>query len=76
MYIAFVQKKSRLRNNIKKLILLDSDSNELYSVKKYYITKIWETDVKMSVRTNEGGRLILKKKYIIPQLREHWFKEE
>ena len=68
MHVSFLQGEN---NELKKLILLDSDSNATVFCEKDYVTKIWDTNKHIGVGTNGGGKLISTKKCTIPHLGEH-----
>ena len=76
VHIALTQDNDREEQDLKKLILLDSDSNTTVFCEKKYVEEIWDVEDTMGLGTNGGGSLLSKKKCNIPYLGEHWFNED
>ena len=76
VHIALTQGEDQQDQDLKKLILLDSDSNTTVFCEKNYVKEIWDVDESMGLGTNGGGSLTSRKKCNIPHLGEHWFNED
>ena len=78
VHYMFTQEKQEenFEENLKKLVLSDSDSNATIFCEKDYVTDIWEVNETMGVGTNGNGQLVLRKKCLVPDLGEHWFNSE
>jgi hypothetical protein len=61
--------------NLKKLILLDSDSTDTVFCNPDYVTNIRETDQSLNMVTN-GGPLNCNQKCTLPHLGECWFNKD
>ena len=61
---------------LKKTILLDSDSNATIFCNEEYVNEIWDTNQRMELGTNGGGHLESKQKCNVPLLGEHWFNKD
>ena len=61
------------QENLKELILLDSDSNATVFCERKYVTKVWKVEESMGLGTNGGGSLVSNMKCTIPHLGEQWF---
>ena len=59
--------------NLKKLILLDSDSNTNLFCERGYVIHIWDINKSMGVGMNGNGYLTPTQKCIVPHLGEQWF---
>ena len=70
MHIALTQDNDQEEQDLKKLILLDSDSNTTVFCEKKYVKEIWD------VKDTMGLSLTSKKKCNIPYLGKHWFKKD
>ena len=70
------KEEENFEENLKKLILLDSDSNATIFCEKDYVTDIWDVNETMGVGTNGNGQLVSSKKCFVPDLGEHWFNSE
>lgn len=57
VHLGFVQgkKTNNFDKQLRKLILLDSNSNATIFCEKKYVNKIWDTDEKMKIGTNGNG---------------------
>ena len=73
VHITLTQDNAKEEQDLKKLILLDSDSNTTVFCEKNYVNEIWNVDDSMGLGTNGGGSLTSRKKCNIPYLGEHWF---
>ena len=77
VHFAFAQdKRPEFEKELKKLILLDSDSNATIFCERKYVKEVWDVDESMGVGTNGDGELISSQKCIIPHLGEHWFNQD
>ena len=59
--------------NLKKLVLLDTDSNATIFCEREYVTDVWDVNESMGVGTNGNGQLISNQKCMVPDLGEYWF---
>jgi hypothetical protein len=66
----------KFAEQLKKKILLDSDSNATVFCNENYVDKIWDTDERMEVGTNGDGYLESNQKCNVPLLGEHWFNKD
>ena len=75
VHYMLTQTKTRhnLEQDLKKLILLDSDSNTTIFCERKYVTEVWNVKESMGVGTNGNGKLVSNQKCMIPNLGEHWF---
>ena len=69
-------KKEDFEQNLRKLILLDSDSNATIFCERKYVTDVWDVDETMGVGTNGNGHLMSNQKCLVPHLGEHWFNSD
>ena len=78
VHVLFLQDENNtdFDRQLKKMILLDSDSNATIFCNEDYVNKIWDTDDRMEVETNGGGHLESKQKCDVPLLGEHWFDKD
>ena len=76
VHMTLTQNKDAQSEDLKKLVLLDSDSNTTVFCEKKYVKEIWDVNETMGLGTNGGGRLTSTKKCNIPYLGEHWFNED
>ena len=67
------ENNEKFAEQLKKKILLDSDSNATIFCNENYVDEIWDTDERMEVGTNGDGYLESKQKCNVPLLGEHWF---
>ena len=73
VHYMFAQNKTRqnLEQDLKKLILLDSDSNTTIFCERKYVTEVWNVEETMGVGTNGNGQLVSNQKCMVPNLGEH-----
>ena len=76
VHMTLTQNKDAQSEDLKKLVLLDSDSNTTVFCEKKYVKEIWDVNETMGLGTNGGGSLTSTKKCNIPYLGEHWFNED
>ena len=77
MHVALTQKeKEGEQDDLKELILLDSDSNVTVFCERKYVEKVWDVQKSMGLGTNRGGSLVSNMLCIVPHLGEHWFNPE
>ena len=78
VHVAFVQEEQRedMAKQLKRLILLDSDSNATIFCEEKYVNKIWDTKQSMGVGTNGNGHLISTQRCNVPLLGDHWFNKD
>ena len=69
-------KEEDFEQNLRKLILLDSDSNATIFCERKYVTDVWDVDETMGVGTNGNGHLMSNQKCLVPHLGEHWFNSD
>ena len=74
VHFALAQSKTENKTkDLKKLVLLDTDSNVTVFCERKYVNKVWDVNESMGLGTNGGGSLISTQKCEMPHLGEHWF---
>ena len=63
--------EEQFEKNLKKLVLLDTDSNATIFCKREYVTDVWDVKESMGVVTNGNGQLISNQKCMVPDLGEY-----
>ena len=71
VHMTLTQNKDAQSKDLKKLVLLDSDSNTTVFCEKKYVKEIWDVNDTMGLGTNGGGSLTSTKKCNFPYLGEH-----
>ena len=61
-------KEEDFEQNLRKLVLLDTDSNATIFCEREYVTNVWDVKESMGVGTNGNGQLITNQKCMVPDL--------